>query len=111
MQVETRETDLYVVHKIRGEVDLYNSGALKSALLEGFAKNGKNILLDLAEMEYIDSTGMAVLFQAATAMREKKKDLKVIRAKPAVLSVLSVMSVPGKLQVCDSEEEAAMFFR
>ncbi|HMU81767.1 MAG TPA: STAS domain-containing protein [Leptospiraceae bacterium] len=111
MQIQSKEQDRYMLHRIEGEVDLYNSGVLKSALMNAFAANGKNILLDLSAMVYIDSTGMSVLFQTATQLREAKKDLKVFGATPAVMSVLSMVNVPGKLQICQTEEEAAMFFR
>ena len=111
MKIQSKEMDRYMLHRIEGEVDLYNSGILKSALMDGFASNGKNILLDLSSMVYIDSTGMSVLFQAATQLRERKKDLKVFGATPAVMSVLDMVSVPAKLQICQTEEEAAMFFR
>ena len=48
---------------LRGELDLSNAKTLEAALTEGF-ETGKKILVDLGQLEFLDSTGIALLVGA-----------------------------------------------
>ena len=111
MEISSREESGYVCYGISGEVDLYNSSVLKTRLFEDFDRLGKHVLLDLKNTAYIDSTGLSVIIQTSVRLKETKKDVKIINVTPSVHSVLSMLDMPGRLQVCASEEEAKMFFR
>lgn len=111
MEIVSREEPTYICYSISGEIDLYNSSVLKARLFEDFDKSGKHVLLDLKNTGYVDSTGLSVIIQTSVRLKDTKKDVKIIHAAPSVLSVLSMLDMPGRLQVCASEEEARMFFR
>lgn len=111
MEIKSREEENYVCYSIAGEIDLYNSSQLKSRLFEDFDKLGKHVLLDLKQTGYIDSTGLSVIIQTSVRLRDTKKDVKIINVSASVQSVLGMLDMPGRLQVCESEDEAKMFFR
>lgn len=111
MEISSREEAGYVCYSISGEVDLYNSSLLKTRLFEDFDRLGKHVLLDLGNTAYIDSTGLSVIIQTSVRLKETKKDVKIINVSPSVHSVLTMLDMPGRLQICASEEEARMFFR
>ena len=52
----------YVV-RLGGELDLYNAGQVHSALADALAKAPERIVVDLAEVEFIDSTALGVLIE------------------------------------------------
>lgn len=59
--------DAYVV-RLDGELDLYNAAQVRTALLDACAKAPERIVVDLAEVEFVDSTALGVLIEARTKL-------------------------------------------
>jgi len=55
----------YIVH-LSGELDLYNAPTVRAALLEACADAPERIVVDLSDVEFIDSTALGVLIEART---------------------------------------------
>jgi anti-sigma B factor antagonist len=62
-----REGGAVVVHLV-GELDLYNADAVREALLGSAAEAPERLVVDLAEVEFIDSTALGVLVEAKKAL-------------------------------------------
>ena len=60
--VETTE-DAVVIH-LAGELDLYNAEELRSALQEALAREPERIVVEMSQVEFIDSTALGVLIEA-----------------------------------------------
>jgi len=60
----------YVV-RLGGELDLYNAGQVRSALADAWAKAPERIVVDLGEVEFIDSTGLGVLIETRAKLDNK----------------------------------------
>ena len=54
---------------VEGEVDVSNADQLRSAVDAALAGSAPEVTIDLAQVPYIDSTGIGVLVGAATARR------------------------------------------
>jgi len=64
---EHGEKESLIVH-LRGECDLYSAPSLKAAMLKKFEAGVRRILFDMADLRYLDSSGVGViicLLQAA----------------------------------------------
>ena len=75
------QSDGTVVLTIRGEADIESAPALQRALAEA-ASEAQLIVLDLAGLEFIDSSGISVLIQAQLRATEEGRGL-VLRNIPA----------------------------
>ncbi len=73
LSVETSERRA-VVH-VTGEVDLETAGDLKSRLLALAGDGAQYITVDLANTDFIDSTGLHALVVALRMLREQGGDL------------------------------------
>jgi anti-sigma B factor antagonist len=51
------------VVRLGGELDLYNSAEVRSALADACAQAPERIVVDLGEVEFIDSTALGVLIE------------------------------------------------
>jgi anti-sigma B factor antagonist len=51
------------VVRLGGELDLYNAAQVRSALAEACARAPERLVVDLAEVEFIDSTGLGILIE------------------------------------------------
>ena len=66
-----RRDGAVVVH-LAGELDLYNSHQIREALLTYTAEQPARLVIDLGEVEFIDSTALGVLVEARSRMNEKQ---------------------------------------
>ena len=57
----------YVV-RLGGELDLYNAAQVRSALADACAQAPERLVVDLAEVEFIDSTALGVLIETRTRL-------------------------------------------
>jgi anti-anti-sigma factor len=62
-----RKGDACVV-KLGGELDLYNAPLVREALRAASADSPARIVVDLSEVEFVDSTALGVLIEARTRL-------------------------------------------
>jgi anti-sigma B factor antagonist len=63
--------EAYVV-KLGGELDLYNAPQVRDALTQASAESPQRIVVDLSEVEFIDSTALSVLIEARTKLDNRR---------------------------------------
>jgi anti-sigma B factor antagonist len=56
------------VVRLGGELDLYNAAQVQSALVDACAQAPERIVVDLGEVEFIDSTALGVLIETRTKL-------------------------------------------
>jgi anti-sigma B factor antagonist len=66
-----RNGEATVVH-LAGELDLYNAQTVREALLAACAESPQRLVVDLAAVNFIDSTALGVLIEARTRMTNRK---------------------------------------
>jgi anti-sigma B factor antagonist len=57
----------YVI-RLGGELDLYNAAQVRTALADACAEAPERIVIDLGEVEFIDSTALGILIEARTKL-------------------------------------------
>jgi anti-sigma B factor antagonist len=60
------------VVKLAGELDLYNAQQIRDALLDACTASPQRVVVDLGEVEFIDSTALGVLIEARTKLDNKR---------------------------------------
>jgi anti-sigma B factor antagonist len=66
-----REEGATVVH-LGGELDLYNAHTVREALIACCEEAPERLVVDLAEVKFIDSTALGVLIEARTRMPNRR---------------------------------------
>jgi anti-sigma B factor antagonist len=64
-------SDGWVVVALAGELDLYNAHVVRDALLECCLEGPDRLVVDLSEVEFIDSTALGVLIEARSRMTNR----------------------------------------
>ena len=99
--VEKKSSDL-VVLKLKGDFEGVSALEGKQELLSAVRDNASgNILLDLAEVSYIDSMAVGILLEMAIQAAKKNTKLAIIYANDSVKKVLSVTKVNEMVTVFD----------
>jgi len=89
---------------LEGEMDLANAATPGSMLQEALA-SGKEVLVDLGKLEFLDSTGVAML---VTAMREGGKRLGFLPSEhDAVVRLLSLTGLDERMNLVPRAEVLA----
>ena len=93
-----------VVVRLGGELDLYNAPVVRDTLLDACGRAPGRIVLDLGEVEFIDSTALGVVIEARASLDSRR----LLLAAPSidVRRTLKVSGIDRHLPVHDSVESA-----
>jgi anti-sigma B factor antagonist len=93
---------------VAGEIDLYTAPRLHSELMSALgASTPVQLVVDMAGVEFCDSTGMNVLLAAQRRAREAGGDLQLASPRPAIKKVLQVTGLESVFTVLDSPASVA----
>jgi len=84
-----RDDGKAVVVSLSGEVDLESSPRLRELLL-GLVRDGRDVLVDLSAVTYIDSSGVASLIEAFQLARRSGPAFALVAPSAAALRVLQL---------------------
>jgi anti-anti-sigma factor len=88
-----------------GELDLRTSPELEEHLDRVFSTDAQLVILDLREIEFMDSTGLRVLLTAHQRAHDTGKRFGLVRGAEQVERVLRLTGVRELLTVVDAPEE------
>ncbi len=90
---------------VSGELDLASSPALEHELERGGASTAELVIVDLRNLDFMDSTGLSVLVRAHQRASENGQRFGVIRGPQQVQRLLSLTGVAERLTLADSPDE------
>ncbi|HLL89110.1 MAG TPA: STAS domain-containing protein [Tepidisphaeraceae bacterium] len=101
-----REGDA-VVATVRGEIDLHNSPAVRTTLLDLLAKHQpKRLVLNLAQVPYMDSSAIAVLVESLQKIRKHGGKIYLTDLQPRVKGLLEIARLDSIFVVAKDEADA-----
>ena len=106
VDLSTREFDGHIVVALGGELDLVDAAGVAAALVSVAAREPE-IIVDLAALEFIDSSGVAALAHGRKLARRAGGDLLLAAPRQPVLRVLAITRLVDDFSVHASVEEAA----
>jgi anti-sigma B factor antagonist len=90
---------------VSGELDLASSGALEEELSRVAASGIRQIVIDLRNLEFMDSTGLSTLVKAHQRAEEAGQEFGLVRGPQQVQRLLSLTGVEERLRFADTPEE------
>jgi anti-sigma B factor antagonist len=101
MQMETRvEPNLMVIVPLEARVDAHVAPAFRTALLECIDRGHHNLMVDMAKVEFIDSSGLGALVSALKRLG-RDGDLKVCSLNAAVRSMFELTRLNRVIPIAD----------
>lgn len=76
-----------------GKIDILTSAELRSILNDLTKKKVMNIVVDLEQVTYIDSSGLATLLEGLKNLKEYDGRMKLTNVPDRILKVLSLMKL------------------
>lgn len=99
LSIDTYEREATGVVRVVGEVDVSNAAELREVLQKTLAEGTGGLEVDLAEVSYIDSTGIGVLVGAARRFADAGRPFRVLSPQRNVARVLSMLGVAEELGI------------
>jgi anti-anti-sigma factor len=107
LRLDVRVEDGAAVVRLGGELDLASAPALEAAIERPEVSAAQSLVLDLGDLQFIDSTGLRTLFQAHARASQRRQDFAVTRGSEQVQRLLSITGTAEHLRIVDSPEDLA----
>jgi anti-sigma B factor antagonist len=106
VRIATLETgDRAYLVSVEGELDLYSAPRLQ-AELDALASDASDVVLDLSQVTFIDSTALGAILAAGRRLREADGRLALVAATDATRKLLALVGVDRVLPIYESSERA-----
>lgn len=112
MKIGSRQVDGVTILDLSGRITLgEGSVQLRDAVRDLLNKGSKEILLNLADVNYIDSSGIGELVSAFTTVRNQGGELKLLKLTKKVHDLLQITKLYTVFDVQDDEAQAIGSFK
>lgn len=92
--------------EVTGDIDLYRSVELRENLLTLVAEKPKATIINMSEVGFMDSSGLATLVETLQLSRRDGGELKLVGVQDRVRSIFEISRLDSIFQIFDSEAEA-----
>ncbi len=111
MELKIRKNgDIYIVD-VNGEMDLYNSYKLKELIMKMLEKNVKKFIINLDQVEYIDSSGIGALIYICSTIKKMNLKMSMTNIHGSVKKVIELTKLMGYFPIANSLEEAILMVK
>ena len=111
MKFTSREVDGVTVLDLSGKIVLgEGSVTIRDAVRDVLAKGSNKILLNLGDINYIDSSGIGELVSAFTTVRNSGGELKLLNLTKKVHDLLQITKLYTVFDIKDDEASAIAAF-
>lgn len=104
---EVSHRDGWVVLRARGELDLAGAPALRREILQVIADGAQRLIIDLDQVDLIDSTGLGVLIGAVRRLGLSGGELRLVCSVPRLLQVFAI-TLLDRILVIEPTLDAAL---
>jgi anti-sigma B factor antagonist len=100
--IEVRQEDGCAIVAVRGEVDTVSAPRVQKAISAVVKEGHLCIVVDLNDVDFLDSSGLGVLVAARRSIREQGGDLRVVCAVPRLLQVFRITKLDAVFSLHES---------
>jgi anti-anti-sigma factor len=91
IEIEEREGADVVVARLTGELDISGAESTGHRITEAVPSSARGVVVDMSELEFIDSSGVSMLFALARRVGSRRQELRVVA--PAGKPVARVLDI------------------
>jgi anti-sigma B factor antagonist len=112
MEISERNDGKVTVLNLSGKITLGEGDMLLKDKLHSLLNQGrKDVLLNLAQVSYVDSAGLGAIVGAYTTMTREGGSLKLVNVTKKLQDLLSITKLLTVFETFDSEGEALRSYK
>jgi anti-sigma B factor antagonist len=98
--------DGWTLARVGGELDVATAPRLREQLLAAITSGGPRLILDLGDVDFLDSTGLGVIVGLLKRARTLGGDLRLVCPSPAIRKVFEITALDRTMPLADTVDEA-----
>ena len=111
MELKIRKNGEIYIIDVNGEMDLYNSYKLKELVMKMIEKNVKLFVINLEQVDYIDSSGIGALIYICSTIKKMNLKLAISNIHGSVKKVTELTKLMGYFPIANSVDEALLMVK
>jgi len=106
-EVRFEREDKTVVAVVTGEVDMSNAATIRLQIAEAVTPDDDAVVVDLSELEFIDSAGLHSMIELGTVLDERRQQLFLCVPKESQIGrAIEIIGLPRAVRVHGDRAEA-----
>ncbi len=101
-----REEGGWTVLAVSGEIDIATAPSLREKLHALLADDRRNLVVDLDDVGFLDSTALGVLVGVLKRARTEGGELRIVTTQPRVRKVFEITRLDSAFDLCSTVEYA-----
>jgi anti-sigma B factor antagonist len=106
IDLKTEDGGDTLVFKLRGSLDLATAPTVRAALSDATEKGSHHLIVDLSQLEFLDSTGLGVLIGAHRRAAEHVGSLRLVVRDGPILRLLNITGLIAVFATYHSLDDA-----
>lgn len=106
LKIDVVENDGLVLLKLNGEVDVYTAPKLKSRLIDLVDQGKFKIIVDLEEVDFMDSSGLGVLVGGLKRVRSHDGAIALICTQENILKIFRITGLVKVFPIFENQDQA-----
>jgi anti-sigma B factor antagonist len=106
LQIVVRKDGCIAVIDLSGEVDAYTSSRFREVMVELIEDGHHNLVVSMAKVEYIDSSGLGALVGGLKRATERQGKILIAASQPQVRKVFEITGLEKVFPLFDTEQDA-----
>jgi len=91
---------------VRGEIHVSTAPELSASLASALDRGITTLVLDLSDVEFIDSTGLSVLLNVLRRITQRGGSFAIVCTNPTVLRLFEITRLESTFEIVSTREEA-----
>ena len=96
----------FLIVDLEGEVDIYSAAEFKEVLFQGIAEGAQRIIVDLAKVSFIDSSGLGVVVGGAKRVLPINGTLDIVCRDDNIARIFETTGLERIFGIYPTREEA-----
>lgn len=106
LEIATSHSGSHTVVHVAGEIDVYTAPALRERLDQEIDRGRHDLVVDLSEVTFMDSTGLGVLVGRLKLIRVHEGAMRLVCAHDRVLKVFTITGLDKVFEIYPTVDEA-----
>jgi len=111
MQISERKDNDIVIYSIKGDIDINSSPQVRESFEKLVNEKAMKIVINLAEVSYIDSSGLATLVEMLKKTRGYGGKIRLSNLAAKVRSLFEITKLEKLFDIYDTEEQVCADFK
>ncbi|MBN2078219.1 MAG: STAS domain-containing protein [Spirochaetes bacterium] len=105
MEIRLRTRGEHKIVEIDGDIDYFSVGELKNSIFALINDRVRSIILDLKDVEYMDSSGIGLIVTAFKVMNGYGGRIALVHVQEDILALLKLATVDSIMKIYESAND------